>query len=57
MFLFIGMGINYRLLDKEAEKEARRSQMKEKEEEFIVDIADKDTSNERTVALQAPNGS
>ncbi|KAM9482706.1 monocarboxylate transporter 1-like isoform 1-T2 [Clarias gariepinus] len=41
MFLFIGMGINYRLLDKEAKEEARKSHMKGKEEESTNDFADK----------------
>ncbi|KAF4079093.1 hypothetical protein AMELA_G00189110 [Ameiurus melas] len=51
MFLFIGMGINYRLLDKEAKEEARKSQPKVKEEESTIDIANKPTSNETAVAL------
>lgn len=57
MFLFIGMGINDRLLDKEAKEEAIISKMKVKKEESTTDIQYKDTSNETTVALQAPNDS
>lgn len=44
VFLFICMGINYKLLDKEAKEEARKSQLKEKEEESTIDIANKDTT-------------
>lgn len=51
VFLFIGMGINYRLLDKEAKEGARKSQPKVKEEESTIDIANKPTSNETAVAL------
>lgn len=49
MFLFICMGINYRLLDKEAKEEARKSQLKGKEEESTIDIADKETAAELQV--------
>ncbi|MCI4375328.1 hypothetical protein PGIGA_G00108240 [Pangasianodon gigas] len=55
MFLFIGMGINYRLLDKEAKEEARKSHMKGNEEESTIDDANKATSNETAVALRASN--
>lgn len=44
MFLFICMGINYRLLDKEAKAEARKSHLKGKEKESTIDIADKETA-------------
>lgn len=44
MFLFICMGINYRLLDKEAKEEARKSKLKGKEEESTTDIAHKETA-------------
>lgn len=52
-FLFIGMGINYRLLDKEAKEEAKIAQMKGKEDESTMDIADKESGNEAAAALQA----
>lgn len=52
MLLFIGMGINYRLLENEAKEESRKSQKKEKEEESTTDIANKDSSNETTVMIE-----
>ncbi|XP_062853489.1 monocarboxylate transporter 1-like [Trichomycterus rosablanca] len=52
MFLFICMGINYRLLDKEAKQDAKKAQLKEKEDESTIDIADKETGNEEAAALQ-----
>lgn len=51
-FLFVGMGINYRLLDKEAKKKDEESDIKEKEEESTIDTANKATSNEPAVARQ-----
>ncbi|KAM9482627.1 monocarboxylate transporter 1-like [Clarias gariepinus] len=53
IFLFIFMGINYRLLDKEAKEEARKSQLKGKEEESTIDIADRDTVPAQQVNREA----
>ncbi|XDV48964.1 hypothetical protein PO909_018310 [Leuciscus waleckii] len=39
VFLFVGMGINYRLLDKEKREEERRARQEEKDEETNVDNA------------------
>ncbi|XP_046717979.1 monocarboxylate transporter 1-like isoform X2 [Silurus meridionalis] len=50
MVLFVGMGINYRLLEKEANEEARNSHIKREEEESTPDAANKYTGNETTVA-------
>ncbi|KAF7711561.1 monocarboxylate transporter 1-like [Silurus meridionalis] len=44
IFLFVCMGINYRLLDKETKEEARKSKLKGKEEESTIDIAEKETA-------------
>ncbi|KAI4903005.1 hypothetical protein NFI96_012032 [Prochilodus magdalenae] len=52
LFLFVGMGINYRLLDKEAKAEAKKAQLKGKENESTMDIADKETGNEAAAALR-----
>ncbi|XP_076870309.1 monocarboxylate transporter 1a [Brachyhypopomus gauderio] len=46
VFLFVGMGINYRLLDKEAKEEAKRAQLEGKRDESTMDISDKGTGNE-----------
>lgn len=39
IFLFVGMGINYRLLDKEKREEERRARQEEKDEETNIDNA------------------
>lgn len=52
MFLFIGMGINYGLLDKEAKKNARKSQIIGEEDKSTVQvIPNKDTDDQ--IVLQA----
>ncbi|XP_066521239.1 monocarboxylate transporter 1-like isoform X2 [Hoplias malabaricus] len=51
MFLFVGMGINYRLLDKEAKEEVKRAQLKETSDESSTDsTAKQKIGNEKTVA-------
>ncbi|KAL6457784.1 hypothetical protein MHYP_G00330140 [Metynnis hypsauchen] len=57
LFLFVGMGINYRLLDKEAKEEAKRVQLRAKEDEITMDIADKDTGNEAAASLRVGDNS
>lgn len=37
IFLFVGMGINYRLLDKEKREEEKRARQEEKDEETNID--------------------
>lgn len=39
VFLFVGMGINYRLLDKEKREEERKARQEEKDEETNIDNA------------------
>ncbi|KAL0185849.1 hypothetical protein M9458_017519, partial [Cirrhinus mrigala] len=39
IFLFVGMGINYRLVDKEKKAEERRARQEEKDEETNIDNA------------------
>ncbi|XP_076870315.1 monocarboxylate transporter 1-like [Brachyhypopomus gauderio] len=56
VFLFVGMGINYRLLDKEAKEETKRAQLEGNEDESM-DTAAKETGNEEAVALQTANDS
>ncbi|CAB1314587.1 unnamed protein product [Coregonus sp. 'balchen'] len=46
VFLFVGMGINYRLLHKEKKEEERKAKLEEKEEESSQDNAAKEASNE-----------
>ncbi|KAL7891599.1 hypothetical protein AOLI_G00010750 [Acnodon oligacanthus] len=50
LFLFVGMGVNYRLLEKEAKEEAKRTQLKETSDEYTTETAAKQTGNEETVA-------
>ncbi|XP_072540766.1 monocarboxylate transporter 1a [Salminus brasiliensis] len=57
LFLFVGMGINYRLVDKEAKGEAKRAQLKGKEDESTMDIADKETGTEAATALRVEDNS
>ena len=49
IYLFIGMGINYRLVEKE--QKAERQQTKEREEEASVDV---EKPREVTKAAEAP---
>lgn len=51
------MGINYRLLDKEAKQDAKKAQQKEKDDESTIDIADKETGKEEAAALQTSSDS
>lgn len=37
LFLFIGMGINYRLLDKEAKEESKRADLQEEHGKEVVE--------------------
>ncbi|XP_072539239.1 monocarboxylate transporter 1-like [Salminus brasiliensis] len=53
LFLFVGMGINYRLLDMEAKEEAKRAQLKGTEDESTTESAAKTTGNEETVTQKA----
>ncbi|XP_066520244.1 monocarboxylate transporter 1a [Hoplias malabaricus] len=57
VFLFVCMGINYRLLDKEAKEEAKRAQQKAREDESTMDIAEKENANEPAGALRAADNS
>ncbi|XP_026874983.2 monocarboxylate transporter 1-like isoform X2 [Electrophorus electricus] len=56
LFLFVGMGINYRMLDKEAKEEAKRAQLEGNEDESM-DTAAKETGSEEAVAMQTANNS
>ncbi|XP_020338503.1 monocarboxylate transporter 1-like [Oncorhynchus kisutch] len=51
VFLFVGMGINYRLLHKEKREEERKADLEEKEEESNKDNAAKEASNDRLRAF------
>ncbi|XP_061076282.1 monocarboxylate transporter 1-like [Conger conger] len=55
VFLFVGMGINYRLLDKEKKEEERRAELEAKDAESNVDNAFKDREADADVltALRA----
>lgn len=48
LFLFVGMGINYRLQDKEEKEEAKKAQLKGTEDESTQERAGKKTGNEET---------
>ncbi len=43
LFLFIGMGINYKLLDKEAKEESKRDNLQEKE---VLKVPDNNTADD-----------
>ncbi len=43
LFLFIGMGINYKLLDKEAKEESKGANLQEKE---VLKVPDKNTADD-----------
>ncbi|XP_035380561.1 monocarboxylate transporter 1a isoform X3 [Electrophorus electricus] len=53
LFLFVGMGINYRMLDKEAKEEAKRAQLKRNEDESTMDISNKGTASDAAGAVRA----
>ncbi|XP_064162459.1 monocarboxylate transporter 1-like [Anguilla rostrata] len=59
VFLFVGMGINYRLLEKEKKEEERRAKLEAKEAESNVDNAFKERENDADVltALRADEDS
>uniref|UniRef100_A0AAY5E9M2 Monocarboxylate transporter 1 n=1 Tax=Electrophorus electricus TaxID=8005 RepID=A0AAY5E9M2_ELEEL len=52
LFLFVGMGINYRMLDKEAKEEAKRAQLKRNEDESTMDISNKGTKEKNPPNIQ-----
>lgn len=52
VFLFVGMGINYRLLNKEKkEEEERKAKLEGEEEESNKDNATKEATNDRVGAV------
>lgn len=51
VFLFVGMGINYRLLQKEKREEEMKANLEEKEEESNKDNAAKEACNDRLRAF------
>ena len=51
VFLFVGMGINYRLLHKEKKEEERKANPEGNEEESNKDNAAKEASNDRLRAF------
>lgn len=50
MFLFVGMGINYHLLDRERKEEERKAGLEVKEQETNIDNAMKEKEAENEVS-------
>lgn len=50
MFLFVGMGINYHLLDKERKAEVRKASLDDKAQETNMDNAMKEKEAENDVS-------
>ncbi|KAA0712703.1 Monocarboxylate transporter 1 [Triplophysa tibetana] len=55
VFLFIGMGINYRLLRKEAKEEAKRAELQGREDDGTKDGVKRVPGKEVSEALKAPD--
>lgn len=55
VFLFVGMGINYRLLDKEAKEESKRAKLQGREDDANKDGANRELGKEVSEALKAPD--
>lgn len=54
MFLFVGMGINYHLLDRERKEEERKAQLEDKEQETNIDNAIKEKEKEAENDVSTP---
>lgn len=50
VFLFVGMGINYHLLDREKKEEERKAGLEDKEQETNIDKALKEKEAENDVS-------
>lgn len=55
VFLFVGMGINYRLLDKEAKEESKRAKVHGREDDANKDSVNREPGKEVSEALRAPD--
>lgn len=55
VFLFIGMGINYRLLHKEAKEESMRADLQGREDDGSKDGVKREPGKEVSEALKAPD--
>lgn len=53
VFLFVGMGINYHLLDKEKKEEERKAGLEDKDQETNIDnaVKEKDAENDVSTPL------